>query len=58
MILRHYPKCGEPGTLRIRRELTALLRARTAALGIAAEELLFANQVGQPVSWSTFRGEV
>jgi integrase len=58
MILRHYPKDNEPRTLRITRELAALMQERTTALGIGPDQLLFANQAGQPISRSTFRARV
>jgi site-specific recombinase XerD len=58
MILRHYPKDNEPRTLRITTQLAAALQARIKALGIGPDDLLFANQAGQPISRSTFRARV
>ena len=58
MILRHYPKDNEPRTLRITTSSPPPLQARIKALGIGPDELLFANQAGQPISRSTFRARV
>jgi site-specific recombinase XerD len=58
MILRHYPKDNEPRTLRITTQLAVALEARVNALGLGRDDLLFANQAGQPISRSTFRTRV
>jgi integrase len=58
MILRHYPKDNEPRTLRITPQLAAALQARIKTLSIGADQLLFANQAGQPISRSTFRARI
>ncbi|MDP9222358.1 MAG: site-specific integrase [Actinomycetota bacterium] len=58
MILRHYPKDNEPRTLRITAQLAAALATRIKTWGIGPDELLFANQAGQPISRSTFRARV
>jgi integrase len=58
MILRHYPKDNEPRTLRITTQLATALQSRIQALGIGPDQLLFANQAGQPISRSTFRARI
>jgi site-specific recombinase XerC len=49
------PKDNDPRALRITAQLSAALQARIKAPGIGPDELLFANQAGQPISRSTFR---
>ncbi|MDP9220217.1 MAG: site-specific integrase, partial [Actinomycetota bacterium] len=52
------PERQRTRTLRITTQLTAALQARITSLGIGQEDLLLANQAGQPISRSTFRARV